>query len=114
MASTTLAAASASWIVAPTGVPVGDRLDQPAGLDDLEVVEADRVVGAGLERAELTVAGAGVLRGVEAVQVVLVSADAQLVHAAEVPRDGALGAVHLDAVRVLLADRRTARLENAA
>src|SRR5215217_9405353 len=63
-----------------------DALDEPPGLDDLEVVVPHGDAGAGLERTELTVTGPDQPRLPGRVLEVLVETRAQLAHPAEVPR----------------------------
>src|SRR4051794_20465051 len=89
----------------------GDGGEQSMRLDHLEVVVAEREPGVGLEGAGLAVAGSDEVGGPRGGLVVLLRADPELTHPPEVPRDRALAAVDLEAVGVLLADRRAAGLQ---
>ncbi len=114
VASTSPAACTMSAMVAPSALPVAIEVEQPLGLDHLEVVVAQRDRRVGLERGRLAVGRTDAMRGPRGPLVVLVETDLQLTHPPEVPGECSSAAVDLEAVGVLLTDRGTTRLEYAA
>ena len=72
--------------------------EEGGGLDGLEVVEAHRDAGTGLEAGVLAVAGAGEHGGVAVLGAALAEHHLELVHAGEGPAGRALGAEHLERV----------------
>src|SRR3989440_736928 len=87
------------------GGALGHGTQEVVRLDDLEVVVAHAGGRARLEGGVAALPGAGEDGADRLVLVSGPGADAELAHAPEVPEDGALRAVDLEAVVVLLADR---------
>src|SRR5690349_19772182 len=91
----------------------GDRDEELLGLDDLEVVVAHAVAGAGLEVRVVAEVLVGQYRGVSGVRSAPAHAHPQLVHLLEVPGRRAVGAVDLEAEPALGTDDDARGFEGA-
>src|SRR3954463_10516928 len=94
------------------GDAVADGLEEALALDHLEIAEAHRVTGPGLEVREVRVPGRRVDGGVAGV--LARAEELELVQALEAPCQCALGAVHLKAHARMRADTPPAGLQRRA